>query len=332
MRFPHFLPFCLIDTSAMDAAAREALKAGALELLRSGTVSLPARHDARPAEWVDGLLSTEPGLFLELFGRRLAPAQIESFRPLARSDYAVGHFLGVLSPPTNPLRIRNRRLQAARRLIRANDAHFSMDAIAERDWEMFSGVMGRHAKELGQRASEPLEEAGPSQAEPPRALSSMLLSAADGRVRRTADELRSDFEPRAEMAWSEPAPGLLLDDDGDDDALSRARVRVSAGSAAGELAEAGRNRSPEEEEEEGDGRGDDDGEEEGGGGDWASCRERLVHAAVRRFISGADSASFDYTAIDGDAGYDVSDEAARDAEDYWFGDGAEAVTADDRMH
>lgn len=338
----------------MDAVAADGLEAYALELIRSGSACLPARHADRPSEWVRGLLETDPGLFLERFGRLLSSEQVAAFRPLA-ADYAVSHFLAALTPPSDAHRTRNRRLQAAKRLIEARDPHFSAEAIADRDWELFTGAVGRHAAAVRSVDGEAASREAAGGALPSRLLSGMLLAAADGAgrslggpsVRRArgapqAPPPRGDAGEGGEAheagVWAEPAPELDArpEESGSGAALGGAAappaaravglvghtvapVVAVASATGGQPATMpltgdgmGRGAMGDEEEDE------DDEEEAGEEGGVAASRDRLLRAAVRRFVSGADAASFDYAAVDGDASLDVSEEAARDAEDAWF--------------
>lgn len=216
----------------MDAATLGSLKAHALVLLQSCLVPVPGRHTGQEVSWVENLLSSDPGLFLELFGKHLAPGHLSAFQDLAATDGSVKHFLGVLCPhPADPRRMRNRRMQAAKRLIDAQDPHFSIDSIAERDLALFQSVMGPYAATCRQSVlADDDKDAGSSGASaatrsPTHLLSSMLLAAGDTeasaggrRQGRASAQFRSQcggFTSAVErqrgrggeVPWAEPSPG-----------------------------------------------------------------------------------------------------------------------------
>jgi hypothetical protein len=303
-----------MDQTTLPAIPDDML-ACALELVDSGAVLCPSKHNMAASKWITGL-AKDPGLFLELFGAQLPEAMLSFFDPLASESYVVRHFLKKLRRGDDHISLcHNRRLQAARTMLASSSGHFSDEAMAERDPSLFLRVMGASISDVSCAADS-------SGLNPNRFLSEMLLSAADGThtLRRKCQPLHPQqaFAGTDTTAAFEPSPtlfGELSSDAPPNPATGREPLGSRdfdgvADDDDAKLHESGIDPAIEDI--------DDDVYV---GGDADSLDERrsfLQRIMLRRFVAGADSATFDYRAIDDDTFLDTSVEAARDHEEAYF--------------
>lgn len=129
------------------------------DLVLPSSVSTKERHEA-PVEdatvlaYLRKLLSSSPALFLERYGRLLAPLELSAFQPLRSGDYAVDHWVTRLEavhqasaqPRRLPTSVKNRRLAYMRRLEDEGD-FFSEESMRERAPLLFHELLGRYMGE-----------------------------------------------------------------------------------------------------------------------------------------------------------------------------------------
>ena len=101
------------------------------------------RSPLTKVEQIEKLQSTfekDKGLFLEKWGRYLTPKQLDLFKPF--SSYEVDFYLKKYTRKLDEKTRRNRRLYYMNHVMDPN--YFSLDAIKERDPELYLEYVGRY--------------------------------------------------------------------------------------------------------------------------------------------------------------------------------------------